>query len=515
MVIYVPARSYPSAVKAFVENDVQLAYFGGYTGLQARQAAPGSEAIVQTVRDASFKSYFIANVSAGVSPSANFPLEIRGKTFTYGAPDSTSGFLMPEYFIRQGFGKGPKEVFSRVGFSGGHASTLTLVQAGDVQAGAMDFAVYEAKKKAGEVDESKVKVIWESPVFPDYQFSIRGDVDETFENGFKGKVRQALLDLDDKEILHFFNDSKFISTNNDQYKPLEDVARLAEATALSTTALKIIAVARPPLTNAEDRTGGVALKILTGALSAARVPVSLQWAYSERALLDSLAGKTADAGLFWQTPNCDRPTSATEAELCDEAILTDPLMQAVIAVITRLDMPLDPNGPDAAKTRTLCVPESQAIPGQAVETIPWIKAASGKNGRPKTKAASVKTLRPNTLADCLGAVGRHEADAVIALEPEARLTLEKLKLSQFFRISQVPGVTSGLHAVISNDNPRQTQLLQTINEAVGKFRSSGAYAAVMASPPAKPAGAPVNKPAGAPVKQPVQVSGPSRASRAR
>jgi hypothetical protein len=100
---------------------------------------------------------------------------------------------------------------------------------------------------------------------------------------------------------------------------------------------------------------------------------------------------------------------------------------------------------------------------------------------------------------------------VIALEPEARLTLEKLKLSQFFRISQVPGVTSGLHAVISNDNPRQTQLLQTINEAVGKFRSSGAYAAVMASPPAKPAGAPVNKPAGAPVKQPVQVSGPSRA----
>jgi hypothetical protein len=58
---------------------------------------------------------------------------------------------------------------------------------------------------------------------------------------------------------------------------------------------------------------------------------------------------------------------------------------------------------------------------------------------------------------------------LIALEPEARLALEKLKLSPFFQISQVPGITSGLHAVVSNDNPRQTQFLQTINEALAKL----------------------------------------------
>ena len=503
-VAYVPARSYPRAVKAFVENDVQLAYFGGYTGVQARQAVPGSEAIAQTVRDARFKSYFIANVSAGVSPSGNLPPQVRGKTFTFGAPDSTSGFLMPEYFIRQQFGKGPKEVFSQVGFSGGHAATLKLVQSGDVAVGVMDFAVYEAQKKAGEVDESKVKVVWESPVFPDYQFSIRGDVDETFGNGFKGKVKQALLDLDDKEILRFFNDSKLIPANNEQYKPVEDVMRLAEETARSTAATRIVAVARPPLTNAQEKDGGVALKILTGALKAAGVPVSLQWAYSERALLDNLTSKTADVGLFWHTPNCVRPKSVMEAELCDDDALTDPLMQAVIAVVTRPDMPLDPGGPNAAaQTPTLCVPESQTIPDEAVAAIPWIKAASVKTSGPKTKAASVKTLRPKTPVDCLAAVGRHEADALIAVEPEARLTLEKLKLSQFFRISQVPGITSGVHAVVSNDNPRQTQFLQTINEALAKFKSSGAYAAMMAPPPTKLTGASV--------KQPSQASGPSRA----
>jgi phosphonate transport system substrate-binding protein len=225
---YVPARSYLRAVKAFTANDVQLAWLGGYTGLQARKAVPGSEAIVQTTVDANFKSYFIANVSTGLGQSSTLPFQIRGKTFTFGAPDSTSGRLMPEYFIRQRFGTGPKEVFSRVGFSGDHVATLKLVQSGESEVGAIDFSVYQAKKKAGEVDESKVKVIWESPPFPNNQFSIRGDVEETFGKGFKSKLKQALLDLNDKEILNFFDGAKFIPANNEQYKPIEEVARRAK-----------------------------------------------------------------------------------------------------------------------------------------------------------------------------------------------------------------------------------------------------------------------------------------------
>ena len=88
----------------------------------------------------------------------------------------------------------------------------------------MDYVVYETEKKAGKVEDSKVTVIWETPAFPDYQFTIRGDVDKTFGAGFKDKVKQAILGLEDKEILGFFARSKFIPTSNDQYKPIEDVA---------------------------------------------------------------------------------------------------------------------------------------------------------------------------------------------------------------------------------------------------------------------------------------------------
>jgi len=222
---YVPMKTYPAAVTAFINNDVQLAWFGGYTGVQARHAVPGSEAIAQGAEDVNFKSYFIANSETGLKPSKDFPAGIQGKTLTFGSRSSTSGRVMPEYFIRKHFsGKQPDEIFSRVGFSGDHSRTLQLVQSGAYQIGVMDYTVYEVEKKAGRVDESRVSVIWESPTFPDYQFTIRGDVDKQFCPGFKDKVRQAILSLADPEILGYFARSKFIPASNAQYAPIEEVA---------------------------------------------------------------------------------------------------------------------------------------------------------------------------------------------------------------------------------------------------------------------------------------------------
>jgi len=222
---YVPVKTYPAAVTAFINNDVQLAWFGGYTGVQARHAVPGSEAIAQGAEDVNFKSYFIANSETGLKFSKDFPAGIQGKALLFGSRSSTSGRVMPEYFIRQHFpGKQPEEIFSRIGFSGDHSRTLQLVQSGAYQVGVMDYTVYEVEKKAGRVDESRVAVIWESPTFPDYQFTIRGDVAKQFGPGFKDKVRQAIVSLADPEILGYFARSKFIPASNDQYAPIEEVA---------------------------------------------------------------------------------------------------------------------------------------------------------------------------------------------------------------------------------------------------------------------------------------------------
>jgi len=222
---YVPVKSYSAAITAFRNNQVQLAWFGGLSGVRARLLVPGSEAIAQGEEDTQFVSYFIAHHSTGLKLSDDFPAGIAGKTFTFGSKGSTSGRLMPEFYIRQHFGKSPDDIFSRVGFSGNHSRTIALVQTGAYQVGVTNYKVWESELAAGTIDPTKVSVIWKTPAYPDYQWSIRGDVDSEWGPGFKDRVKQALLQMKDPELLQAFPRSRFIEAGNDDYQPILDTAK--------------------------------------------------------------------------------------------------------------------------------------------------------------------------------------------------------------------------------------------------------------------------------------------------
>ena len=221
---YIPVKSYSASVQAFKNNEVQLAWFGGLSGVQARLGVPGSVAIAQGAEDPDFISYFIANTSTGLAFSEKFPKGIADKTFTFGSKGSTSGRLMPEFFIRQAFEKSPDDIFKRVGFSGDHSKTLALVQSGSYEVGAMNFKVWRKEVEAGKVDPTKVQVIWRTPPYPDYNWTIRGDVDKTFGDGFIRKVQQAITDIDDPAILEAFPRASFIPADNSMYQPILDTA---------------------------------------------------------------------------------------------------------------------------------------------------------------------------------------------------------------------------------------------------------------------------------------------------
>ena len=163
--------------------------------------------------------------ATGLKQEAELPKAIEGKTFSFGSRSSTSGRVMPEYFIEQRFGKAPDQVFAKVGFSGDHTRTIQLVQSGAYQVGAVDYSVWGLEKKAGHVDDSKVKVIWESPPFPDYQWTVRGDLDKIYGEGFTKKLQATLIGIDDPKILATFGRSKFVAADNAEYKPVEDVAK--------------------------------------------------------------------------------------------------------------------------------------------------------------------------------------------------------------------------------------------------------------------------------------------------
>ena len=224
-VVYVPVKSYTAAVSAFTNDQVQLAWFGGLSGVQARLRVPGSEAIAQGYEDQFFKTYVIAHESAGVEKSDSFPKAIAGKTLTFGSKGSTSGRLMPEFYIREAFGKAPEAVFERVGFSGDHSRTIALVNSGAYQIGVVNYQVWETELAEGKVDPSKVKVIWETPVYPDYQWTLRGDVNQHWGEGFAAKVKAALLEMNDPDLLASFPRQSFVEAKNADYQPILETAQ--------------------------------------------------------------------------------------------------------------------------------------------------------------------------------------------------------------------------------------------------------------------------------------------------
>jgi len=222
---YVPVKSYAAAVTAFRNNQVQLAWFGGLSGVRARHLVKGSEAVAQGVEDQAFVTYFIAHASTGLKSSTTFPKGISGKTFTFGSKGSTSGRLMPEFHIRKALGKSTEAAFGRVGFSGNHSRTIALVQAGTYQVGAVNFAVWDNELAAGKIDPAKVSIIWKTPPYPDYQWTFRGDVDKRWGTGFKSRVTRTLLGLKDKDLLASFPRKGFIPASNSDYQPILDVGR--------------------------------------------------------------------------------------------------------------------------------------------------------------------------------------------------------------------------------------------------------------------------------------------------
>jgi len=229
---YQPVTDYAAAVTAFKLGDLDLVWFGGLTGVQSRLQVSGAEAIAQRDIDETFHSVFIANANAGLSPiqSEADLTALEGKTFTFGSESSTSGRLMPQYFLAEA-GIAISDFKGEPGFSGSHDATIKLVESGSYEAGALNEQVWLDRVAEGDVDESKVKAIWQTPAYYDYHWVVNSAaLNERYGEGFTDKIQAAFLKLDasdpdQAEILDLFGADKFIETENGNYAQIEAVGR--------------------------------------------------------------------------------------------------------------------------------------------------------------------------------------------------------------------------------------------------------------------------------------------------
>jgi phosphonate transport system substrate-binding protein len=231
---YVPVIDYTAAVTGFRNGDLDLVWFGGLTGVQARLQTPGAQVLAQRDVDAAFHSIFIANtyISNNLKPIRDIKdlKQLKGKRFTFGSESSTSGRLMPQFFLSKAGVKITDFAGGTPGFSGSHDATIALVQSGAYEAGAVNEQVWQSNFKKGSLDRSKVVAIWRTPPYPDYHWIAQGNLNKRFGSGFITKLQQTLIGLRPSnprqmQILELFGARQFVVAPVTQYDQIETVGR--------------------------------------------------------------------------------------------------------------------------------------------------------------------------------------------------------------------------------------------------------------------------------------------------
>lgn len=221
---FTPVTDYAAVVEGLANGKIDLAWLGGFTFVQARLRTHGGVVpIVQRAEDGKFTSRFIVPVDSPIKTLA----DLKGKTFVFGSPSSTSGHLMPRYYLMRA-GINPDTDFRTIAFSGAHDATVAFVASGRAEAGALNASVLDKLIEEANPNAARVRVIAVTPPYYDYNWTVRPGIDPALTK----KLTDAFLKLDpadpaQKQILALQRASKFIPTKASNYDGIEAAAKAA------------------------------------------------------------------------------------------------------------------------------------------------------------------------------------------------------------------------------------------------------------------------------------------------
>jgi phosphonate transport system substrate-binding protein len=222
---FVPVVDYAATVEGLGAKKLDLVWYGGFTSVQAVRRTGGTATrLIMRKEDAEFKSVFITRPDTGITKLS----DLKGKTFAFGSVSSTSGHLMPRYFLLQNKIDPDRDFAQKPAFSGAHDATALWVEGGRVDAGALNFLVWDKLVQEKKVDTNKVKVFWTTPPYVDYVWTARGALDQ----GLRERIASAFLKLkyenpEDRKLLDLHRTKGYIRARDADWKGIEEAAKAA------------------------------------------------------------------------------------------------------------------------------------------------------------------------------------------------------------------------------------------------------------------------------------------------
>lgn len=219
----------PSAmIEAMRAKKIDVGSGGAFTYLVASKNA-GAEAIITTAtadgNPQFYNSCLITSATSGINSIDEVLKNPQQYTLAWAYPTSTSGHLVPRYFMQQ---KGVMpENFKEVFTSTDHAATVLSAASGKVDVAAVMYATLERFITLGRVKRSDVKVLWTSEPIVEGPIFVRKDLDPAL----KKRIQQAYVDMEKedpeaREVLRtqYTRGMKYIATSDSLYQPLRNMA---------------------------------------------------------------------------------------------------------------------------------------------------------------------------------------------------------------------------------------------------------------------------------------------------
>jgi len=224
------APDYAGIIEGMRFNKVDVAWFGNKSAMEAVDRA-GGEIFAQTVDVEGNPGYWSLLVTHADSPINNVKdmlTQSKQLVFGNGDPNSTSGFLVPSYYVFARNNVDPKKAFKRV-LNSNHETNLLAAANKQVDVATNNTENLRRLENTHPDKVKNIKVIWKSPLIPSDPIVWRKNLDEDLKNKiYDFFMTYGVENSREKQVLADLQWAPFSASSDDQLIPIRQLVLYKE-----------------------------------------------------------------------------------------------------------------------------------------------------------------------------------------------------------------------------------------------------------------------------------------------
>ncbi|MBE9048205.1 phosphonate ABC transporter substrate-binding protein [Pleurocapsales cyanobacterium LEGE 10410] len=222
------ATQYAGVIEAMRFGQVDLAWFGGKSYIEAAEIA-NAEVFAQTVADDGSKGYYSHLIMNKDHPDLAQAKQMGGDRyimenasnlqFAFNDPNSTSGYLVPSYYVFAQNGINPKEAFERLIFAGNHEATALAIANNQVDLATNNNESLSRLEKTNPQARENIEIVWTSTLIPSDPIAWRADIPDSI----KTQLRDFFYNYKDEAVLGPLEWSGFDPATDEVWNPIREL----------------------------------------------------------------------------------------------------------------------------------------------------------------------------------------------------------------------------------------------------------------------------------------------------